>query len=149
MTQDTDSTPRTITLTDRRPVKIDPTAWPVRASADWKDWDNQYECQANRTWKAWLRVRQHIDGRTLVYGGYDYSTCWQGESGATFRDGVLLTPTDDEYPPSSRTAEHDWTGERVIAAIREVGERLQSRSECEHFGNLIAECIADLPAETL
>jgi len=139
----------TITLTDRPPVKINENDWPVRASASWKDWDNTYECQANRTWSAWIKVRQHIDGRTLVYGGYSYTTQFQGESDASYRGGQMLTPNETQYPIAQRNEDHDWAGPEVIAAIREVGERLLERSDCEHFSDLIAECIADLPAEEI
>jgi hypothetical protein len=55
---------RTITLTDRPPVKVREDLWPVIASA--RRYDGQVECQANHLWH--LTVRQHEDGRTLVYG---------------------------------------------------------------------------------
>ena len=108
---------RTITLTDRAPVKIVESDWPVIASA--KDHDGQVECQANESWS--IRVRQHADGRALVYAVYD--TSWQGRSGA--RGGELLE-----------------RGADLAAAIRRVGERCQ----CEQ---IVDECIADLPAEEL
>jgi len=58
---------RTITLSDRAPVKIVEADWPEIASG--KSWGSQRESQANRRWS--LRVRQHkSDGRTIVYGTY-------------------------------------------------------------------------------
>lgn len=45
---------RTITLTDRAPVRIVEAEWPEIASAREDSWS--------------LRVRQHDDGRILVYG---------------------------------------------------------------------------------
>ncbi len=109
---------RTITLFDRQPVRIRVDDWAQIASA--KDWDNQYEFQANRTWN--LRVRQHADGRAVVYG--TYSTQFQGERDRA--GGELLA-----------------NGADIAAAIRRVGERMQ-------FGaDLIDECIADLPAQAL
>lgn len=38
-----------IELTDRPPVVVLAESWPVEASA--RDWDNQFECQANRRWR--------------------------------------------------------------------------------------------------
>ena len=108
----------TIRLTDRAPVCVRKDLWPLIASA--KDWDNQYECQANRTWH--LRVRQHADGRTLVYAVYD--TAFQHER--SLAAGELLA-----------------AGEDVAAAVRRVGEEIGAHAA------VIAECIGDLPAEDL
>jgi len=101
-------------LTGRPPVTIEEDLWPVIASA--KQWDNQYECQANRTWH--LIVRQHADGRSLVYGVY--TTQYQGERGA--RAGELIGAGDD-----------------IAAAVHRVAEACGCESIAE-------ECIADLPA---
>lgn len=144
---ETDNSKLTITLTDARPVTITKELWPVVAEASWKDHDNQYESQANRKWSAWLKVRQHADGRTLVYGGYSYSTQYQGESDESFRDGERVTPSAEDYPETARG--NYWLGEPIIAALKRVGATLQERSGSEHFADLIAECIADLPAEEL
>lgn len=108
----------TITLTGRPPVRIRMLEWPIIARAS--DWDNENEYQANRTWK--LLVRQHADGRTLVYA--IHTTQYQGES--NYRGGKLIEPGVD-----------------VPATIRRVGERM---GQCDR---LIDECIADLPAEDL
>src|SRR5271168_80256 len=54
----------TITMSERRPLKIEPELWPVIAEADWHN--GQYECQANTIRR--IRVRQHVDGRRIVYG---------------------------------------------------------------------------------
>ena len=140
---------RTITLTNSRPVRISDSDWPILASSDWTEHDGQVQCQANRQTWAWINVRQHVDGRTLVYSGYDYSTHFCNESDKTYRGGVMVTPTEDEYPIASRTADNDWTGERVIAAICSVGEQAIEHTECDEFWRLINECIADLPAEDL
>lgn len=108
---------RTITLTDRAPAKIREDQWPLIASA--KRWDNTHESQANRTWS--LRVRQHEDGRTLVYAAYDSQ--YRGEHGK--RAGELLD-----------------AGADLPASIRRVGEN----ARCEEC---IDDCIADLPAEEI
>jgi len=110
--------PRTISLTDRAPVRIDEDLWPVVAQS--RDWDNQHECQANRTWRC--MVRQHADGRSIVYGVY--TTQFQGE--ADSHAGYLL-----------------GAGEDVPAAIRRVGEEIGAAE------SVIRACIADLPAEVL
>lgn len=138
----------TITLTDARPVTITKDLWPIIAESSWKDWDNTYESQANRTWSAWLKVRQHADGRTIVYGGYSHTTQFQNESGESYRDGERVDPSAEDYPESERAANY-WLGEEIIGAIKRVGETLQGRSGSEHFADLIAECIADLPAEEI
>lgn len=105
----------TITLTGRAPVTIIKEDWPVIASA--RRWDNQYEFQANRTWK--LTVRQHEDGRAIVYGVHD--TQFQNER--CRRGGELLAPGDD-----------------IPASIMLVMKTLD-------FDPVLAdECIADLPA---
>jgi hypothetical protein len=117
-----ENTKLTITLTGRAPVMIDKEKWPEIASS--KDWDNQHECQANRTWK--LTVRQHEDGRAIVYGVY--RSQFQGE--AVKRGGELL----DTNRPGTGT-EPDIPG-----AITRVAEYLG-------FDQGLADrCIADLPA---
>lgn len=109
---------RTVSLTDRAPVRIDEDKWPLVAEG--KGWDGEYEFQASRT--RGIRVRQHADGRAVVYGVY--TTRFRGERDA--RAGYLLA-----------------AGEDVPAVIRRVGEEIGA-SEA-----VIRECIADLPAETL
>lgn len=110
----------TVTLTDRPPVTIRVADWPLIAKTD--DHDNQHECQANTLWA--IRVRQHKDGRTLVYG---WQTSGNGGQHIGYRPiyvGYLLL-----------------NGEDVVRAIRDVGDAI---------GNDLADyCIADLPAEEL
>lgn len=131
MTTATESKTRTITLTDRAPVKIREQDWPEIASA--KDWDNEHEFQANRRWN--LRVRQnHQDGRTIVYG--TYSSQYQGERGAAA--GEILSP-----PEGAKIKADDWLiWDEIPAAIKRVA-RLCG---CEQIGD---ECIADLPAQEI
>src|SRR6266498_2539445 len=108
----------TITLTGRAPVKIAKAEWPILAEAKW--WDNQYESQANRT--ARLVVRQHEDGRAIVYG--ITTSQWQGESGA--RGGELFE-----------------AGASISDALYRVAESVGIDQ------GLVERCIADLPAEDL
>lgn len=137
----------TVTLTGRPPVKIKKDDWPVVAGASDKDFDNQYEFQANRKadWK--LTVRQHADGRTLVYGVWTYDTHFQNESGGNVRGGELITVTGAD-------AESVGDTEPIVAAIQRVGAELEERLPEGKYGRgvfprLVHECIADLPAVEL
>lgn len=108
----------TITLTGRAPVTITKDSWPVIASA--RDWDNTYECQANKTWR--ISVRQHADGRAIVYGVHTNN--WQGASGR--RGGELLSAGDD-----------------IASAIYRVADALGF--DCR----LADDCVSTMPAEEL
>jgi hypothetical protein len=112
-----------VVLTDRAPVLIASEDWPLIASA--KDWDNQYEFQANRTWT--IRVRQHARGCALVYA--IYTTQYQGSHDVY--GGQKLQPGAD-----------------VARAIHEVAAHMDTLVACPAFsGRLAEECIANLPAE--
>ena len=54
----------TITLTGRAPVRIRKADWPIVAKAT--AWNGEIEAQADR--HSQLIVRQHADGRAVVYG---------------------------------------------------------------------------------
>jgi hypothetical protein len=120
---------RTITLTDRAPVKIDEEKWPVIAFGDASS--GQYDFQAFD--KAWLKVRRHEDGRTIVYGG-----AGDGDGGGrpereTRRGGYLL-PSPDGTP----------------GAIQDLVDTLSDTSYCEGLAEWAGrECLANLPAEEL
>jgi hypothetical protein len=122
----------TITLTGRAPIKIDTDEWPILASAKWHD--GQVECQANRTRK--LIVREHQDGRVVVYGIYD--TQWQSESGR--RRGEYLADCRDDL--NSPIVNGD-RAQKIVDAIHKVSEDLDFNID------LAEECIADLPAEDI
>jgi len=139
MTNSNEPKMRTITLTDAPPVRIREDDWPVIAHGAYRDHDNEYEFQANRRWKADVRVRQHADGRMIVYGVYDYDTVFQGERGITIRAGVVLD-----------------AGADPVSAIRTVGETLDEALAEAGFDALTPQvseatrdCIADLPAVEL
>ena len=109
----------TITLTGRPPVKIAKDEWPIVASGD--SWSGGgCEAQANRTYK--IKVRQHADGRAIVYGVFNSQ--WQNEDDR--RGGELLA-----------------AGEDIAAAIERVGD------DCGITESAIRACIADLPAEEI
>lgn len=124
---------RTITLTGRPPVKIREDQWPTVACGSYEDYDNQYRFQANRTTDLDIRVRQHEDGRAIVYGVYKYDTAYQNERNVTHRVGYVLEP-----------------GEDVIEAIQRVGRDLIERDvDAAIVRDVVDECIADLPAVEL
>ena len=114
----------TVTLTGRPPVRIDPQEWGTIASACTHD--GAIEVQANHEWL--LRVRQHDDGRTLVYG-------WERAGNGGVRAG---------YQPAyaGELLEATPTGAEIAAAIA----RVAGDCRCEE---LVGECVADLPAEDL
>ncbi len=134
---------RTITLTNRAPVKIQEAEWPVIASA--KDDSNatsnfrpDYEIDEYS-----INVRQHADGRTIVYAVLSAAIAeWhQPAGGESRRGGVLLVPNGDGplTPDDGKIVPMD----SIAHAIRGVGE------ECQIPDSVIRECIADLPAEVL
>jgi hypothetical protein len=136
---------RTITLTDRPPVVIEEDNWPVIASAKDSEHDGQVECQANRKSKWGLYVRQHADGRTLVYAIYDYCTNWSNSRDISIRQGVMLNSW------ALREAKDDAAA--IVAAIKDLGDDMMlcERHEGDEarWGTLVDQCIADLPAEEL
>jgi hypothetical protein len=130
---------RTITLTGRPPVKVNDDAWGLIASASDKDYEGQVESQSFRTSKWFVGVRQHDDGRAIVYATYSYDTAWRGERSLSAKRGVLLNSAA--------------TDEEIIAAIKEVCQDIASAEhqgdDADRWDALMHECIADLPAEEL
>lgn len=137
MTTTTEAKSRTITLTDRPPVKIREDLWPVIAEAsddsfNGRDYSRRQqalgrgECDTYR-----LKVRQHPDGRAIVYGVLNAAiAAWhQPAHGESIRGGELLDG-------ASVTA-------RIPDAIRRVGEY------CCLPDSVIRDCIANLPAVEL
>jgi hypothetical protein len=107
-----------ITITDHSPVNIVKADWPIKASASSDD-ATQPGNQPNREWK--LKVRQHADGRSIVYGVY--TTAWQNESDT--RSGRIVEAGGD-----------------LIAAIHDVADLIGAPE-------LADRCIAKLPAVDL
>ena len=114
----TEKKTRTITLTGRAPVKIDEDSWSVIARAA-KDRDRNNQELSRRYY---LTVRQHADGRAIVYG--IFSTSCQGEDDK--RAGRVVS-----------------NGKNVAATIAEVGGLIGAPE------SVIDQCIADLPPEEL
>lgn len=121
---------RTITLTDRAPVKIRDDQWPTIAEATGDSYGcNDYSryqqaLSQGEVDKYTLKVRQHADGRVLVYGIFDAASAWTHNEDC--RGGELLD-----------------AGADIAAAIRRVGE------SCSLPASIIRDCIADLPAQEL
>lgn len=132
MTTTTETKTRTITLTGRPPVKIADADWPVVADAKNATWDGQYEFQAFRKWADSIRVRQHADGRRLVYGIASHSTAHQGEQDYRYSGGYIVEVGGD-----------------VCATITQIAEELIARGAPDSMRETAAECIADLPAEAI
>jgi hypothetical protein len=125
---------RTITLTGRPPVRITEEAWPIVAKATGDSYGGGDYCRHEQALSQGecdryaIRVRQHADGRAIVYAVLDAAcSAWGAPAGGVdHREGKLLSAGSD-----------------LAAAIRRVGD------EAELPEALIRECIADLPAEEL
>ena len=137
MTTTSSSKTRTITLTGRPPVKVKEDDWPFVASASYHEYDGQYDFQASTHSRGLLKVREHADGRIIVYATASYDTAFQNESGWNRKAGELL-PADCDQPA-------------MIAAIRRVHATMMASmpSDTELYAPLVDECIADLPAEEI
>jgi len=135
----TDKRIRTITLTGRPPVKVNDEAWGLIASANDTDHDGEFDFQSSRTSKWFVGVRQHDDGRAIVYATYSYDTACRGERSLSAKRGVLL--------PAGTTVE------QIADAIFEVcNDIAQAKHQGENAGRwteLMHECLADMPAEEL
>jgi hypothetical protein len=135
-----------VTLSDASPVSIDPEQWPVVASASRHD-DGKVKSQANTEWR--IIVREHDDGRRLVYGSV---RAGQGGQYVGWRDteaGYLVSvdaqigghgsPEDMRRGHAARDAKRE---EETIRAIRRVAGAIGE-------DQLGAECIGDLPAREI
>lgn len=118
---------RTIVLTDRAPVKIDTEVW-VRIAQHQECNDSpQRPCgvESHYEHSCWaIAVRQHTDGRTIVYGSVTGEPCW--------------------------TLRETWEGGVIVPADGDVAAAIRSVAEAGKMPERIARnCIADLPAVTL
>lgn len=127
-----------ITLTGRVPVKITKDEWPVLASAtEVDDHGTEIGNPPNREdgWR--LMVRQHADGRAIVYGIYWFKSLFRKERDVEVRGGEILDFGADTPAAITRVAAQ--MSERVNATGR-PGDRFLEMGE---------RCIAGLPAETV
>ena len=102
----------TITMTGARPVRIRKDLWPILTSGSGKS--------TGREWR--MTVRQHADGRAIVYGRY--STQWEGERDK--RAGTMAS-----------------AGEDLVGPIDQIATELDAPEDARR------ECIAGLPAQEL
>lgn len=124
-TTDTSQATRIITLSFRSPVRIRVDEWPQIAIGDERPGAivNGTPVPEYETDHHTLRVRQHADGRALVYG---------------VTEGAARTGTRDW-----RGGEVLSKGDDIVAAIRRVGY-------AGHMpDSVISACVADLPPEDL
>lgn len=129
----------TVRLSEAPPVTLDLAKWPRIARAS--DHDGKVECQANTEW--YITVRQHADGRRLVYGAQEPGNGGQFAGTRNPFAGYLLTPAglgEPGYMVTEHSADDFMT--QTIRAIRRVAGVIGR-------DDLGAECIADLPAVEL
>lgn len=136
---------RTITLTGRAPVRIVEDDWPLIASAKddsyvGNDYSRYQQALAQGECDQYaIRVREHADGRILVYGALDAATAWTGSESR--RGGVLLTPPGEG--PLTADDGRVVPDSEIVAAIQVVG------ADCNLPEHVIRACIADLPPEAI
>jgi len=139
-----------ISLRDRNPVTIVAKEWPEIASV--RHWNTPHESQANRVTE--ISVREHADGRRLVYGKHV-----EGRGGMHIGEqqrhtGYLLVPVQrsamrerSDGLMSSSYPDDDAT----VRAIHDVAKELSvSRwASVTQAEDLAMECIGQLPAEAI
>lgn len=113
-----------ITMSERLPVTIDPELWPVIARA--YRHDGSVESQANNEYD--IVVREHGDGRRIVYGSHEAGDGGQCPDFRATRVGFLI--------------DRDPTAAETIRAIRRCGGAIGD-------DRLAADCIGDLPSEEI
>jgi hypothetical protein len=132
-----------ITMSDRAPITIVEDDWGLVASADW--FTGEIKVQANEV--AVIKVREHRDGRRIVYGFRDRGNggmpiSYRGTNGGFLVPAVDLKDTmrqpDDDGPLVGTAPDSDAT----VRAIRRVAGVID-------MADLADECIADLPSQDL
>jgi len=131
----------TITLSERRPIEIVVADWPRIARARWHSGEHEY--QASEI--AHITVREHADGRRIVYGvreeGRYASTPGYRDAKAGYMVAAIagdLRAPSDGGPLTSACPDEVET----VRAIRRVGGVVGC-------AGLAAECLADMPAEAV
>ena len=134
MKTDTTTKTRIITLTDRPPVTIQEDAWPLVAQGDGEsgreaDPARRRQARGRGEYDTYtLRVRQHADGRAIVYGVRNAAlAAWHQPAGG-----------------------EDWRGGALVEAGADLAATIRLVGEAGGFPDVvIRECIADLPAVAL
>lgn len=125
----------TITMSDRAPIKLARADWPHVATADWHT--GEHASQANEV--ASISVREHDDGRRIVYGHRDRGP---GGMAIGYRGKYAGFLIESEQDPTKSTGVGRPNEAGTIRAIRRVAGVID-------MPELADECIADLPAEEL
>ena len=107
--------PLTITLTDAPPIKIDRDLWPVLVSHSFK----VPIPKEPRMGECWMKILQHADGRTIIYGCAN----------------IPGTPNERRF---GTYLDREPSIDALIAAIKEVGAQIHP--------DLAQGCISKLPA---
>lgn len=121
----------TITLTGRAPVKIRKAEWPIVATAYDQDNPGNDPTRTSR-----LTIRQHADGRAIVYAVF--ATAFEHEEDR--RRGALLAPGDDLGAAAHAVASD------MVPDDRHADERAAEYAAWHDLAELV---LADLPAETI
>ena len=119
-----------ITLTDHAPVRISKDKWPVLSSVNETLYSDDPDPSSNDKVKSGvvrLIVRQHQDGRAIVYGVHENDDPLGNDDFSYNRRGGELLPSASDLP----------------ATIKRVGTSLGINEE------LIQACIAGHPAVDL
>ncbi len=122
---------RTIIMSDAAPVRIIQEDWQVIAHGQHYSFDNEYEFQANEKLEINIRVRRHADGRTLVYGSYEFSTNWAARDDVCHRAGYL-------YPDA-------LSPDQLICAIKKTGNEIADGADISAVYDTVRDCISELP----
>jgi hypothetical protein len=135
----------TITMSETAPIKIDPAKWPKIADASNHDGHDGLECRANTKWS--IIVREHEDGRRIVYGWQDSGPNGQYAGFRPKHAGYLVALSVDGHgsPEDMRRAvagRDKAREEQTIRAIRLVAGVIGDE-------DLGAECVGDLPAQEI
>ena len=142
----------TIRLTGRPPVTIEMEAWPIIALATAARGpastlialaihrsDGQIALRSFCRTRASIHVRQHQDGRAIVYGSYTYESFWKGESSFSAHHGQMVPPNWDLIPA-------------IEAVAQQLEDARQANGAADHFmgddndglfPSLAAQCITD------
>lgn len=130
----TEKKERTIKMTDHPPIVIKEDDWPIIAQTRLFDHDGEVECQANRKSHWRLTVRQHKDGRVIVYAMYHYSTAFRNERDHACYAGIAEERSDPEH---------------IVSAIKRVAElmaeQLHQGNDAVAWDKIGRDCIANLP----
>ena len=126
----------TITMSDRSPIKIVAADWPVIARADWHS--GSHACQANE--EAWLKVREHEDGRRIIYSDRDSGPGGMAIGYRGTAAGYLIGA------PNAHDCTYGVARERAATETVRAIRRAAGVIDRPELGDA---CIADLPAEEL